>query len=146
MKATTADRNPTMVTMIHPTLLSILLRILPRKDVRFRSRNLRAESLIASCSQSTDEYDEYQTRIPFALMSGVASGSGPWGFTNEASYADIGRWPPKYDLRNIEVVGDICGLDGTVVIPGMLMPIELRRRIDTKDERVGEAPGCGREP
>lgn len=77
MKATTADKNPTMVTIIHPTLLSILLRILPRKDVRFRRRNLRAESLIASCSQSTDEYDEYQTRIPFARTSGMALGSGP---------------------------------------------------------------------
>ena len=31
-------------------------------------------------------------------------------------------------------------------MPGMEMPIELKRRIDTNDERVGEAPGCGREP
>jgi len=55
MKATTAVRNPTIVTMIQPMLLSILSRNLSRKDRRFRRRNLRAESLIASCSQSTDE-------------------------------------------------------------------------------------------
>ena len=147
MKATTADRNPTMVTMIHPTLLSILLRSLPRKDSRLRRRNRRTESLIASCNQSTEEYEEYQTRIPFDLTSGPAPGSSPLGFTSEASYADIGLWPPKYDLRNVEAVGDISGLDGPVVMPGMRTPIEGKRRIDLKVERVGEAvTECGREP
>lgn len=69
------------------------------------------------------------------------------GFNKGASYAEIGLWPPKYDLRNVEVVGDICGLDRPVAMSGMRMPSEGKRRRDLKVERVGETPmGGGREP
>jgi len=71
----------------------------------------------------------------------------PLGFNKGASYAEIGLWLLKYDLRNREVVGERRGLDGPVAMPGTRMPIEGRRRRDLKVERVGERPaGCGREP
>jgi len=64
-----------------------------------------------------------------------------------ASYAEIGLWPPKYDLRNVEVVGDICELDGPVAMPGTRRPNEGRRRRDLKADRVGETQTeGGREP
>jgi len=68
------------------------------------------------------------------------------GFSKGASYAEIGLWLPKYDLRRVGVVGDICGLDESVAMPGMRTPNEGKRRRDLK-VRVGETQiGGGREP
>src|ERR1700734_2182601 len=57
--------KPTSVTTIQPMLLSTSRRTLDRKDLPRLRREKRTESLIASCNQSIEANEEYQTRIPF---------------------------------------------------------------------------------
>ena len=83
-KAATAVRNPTMVTMIQPIRRSPAIRIRPPTDLRRRRRYKRVESLIASCSQSMEEKEEYQTRIPFTRTTPSVSRSGSPGRPSKA--------------------------------------------------------------
>lgn len=89
-KATMAVKKPTMVTIIHPKLLSNAKRRRARILLRFLSLEKRTESLMASCSQSMDEKEEYQTRTPLILAS--MSVSEPVLVDGTVSYAEIGRW------------------------------------------------------
>lgn len=73
--ATTAVKNPTILTITHPTLLSICLFTRPLLDFLRLSLAWRAESLMESCSQSMEVNEEYQTRIPFVFTS-VSTSSG----------------------------------------------------------------------
>ena len=91
--AAIAVKKPTIVTVTQSTLRSIALRIFPLVDLRECSLQRRDDSLIASCSQSTDEKDEYHTRTPFSFVSEIRdSVRKPKSGSNAlfgASYADI---------------------------------------------------------
>jgi hypothetical protein len=97
--AAIAVRKPTIVTMSQPTKRSLALRMRPRRDLCRRRRYMRIESLMASCNQSTEEKDEYQTRMPFARTTPSLSRSAS-PVVRGASYAEIGRWERKMEGRS----------------------------------------------